>query len=194
MNYLYGWLGAGALTLVVVLGAHLMSAERKSESIQDILEAINPERRKLSYRVLNDVVAPALAGILIVIAWPIALFVKVKEWVRPDDKDKRRDQTEKQFSVDSSHLKERLSVQEIERREMVIDPLHAAPALPFGHLHNTWCTLIEGLTSESELWSFSAIWECGWGARELREGYVVVRNGVPGAFLMTVWTQLENKK
>ena len=68
MNYLYGWLGAGALTLVVVLGAHLMSAERKSESIQDILEAINPERRKLSYRVLNDVVAPALAGILIVIA------------------------------------------------------------------------------------------------------------------------------
>ena len=191
MNYLYGWLGAGALTLVVVLGAHLMSAERKSESIQDILAAINPERRKLSYRVLNDVVAPALAGILIVIAWPIALFVKVKEWVRPDDKDKRRDQTEKQFSVDSSHLKERLSVQEIERREMVMDPLHAAPALPFGHLHRNWSALIEDLGTDCELWSLTAIWKAGWGANELREGYVLVREGVPGAFLMTVWSTIE---
>ena len=191
MNYLYGWLGAGALTLVVVLGAHLMSAERKSESIQDILEAINPERRKLSYRVLNDVVAPALAGILIVIAWPIALFVKVKEWVRPDYKDERHDHSEKQFSVDQSHLKERLSVQQIERREMVMDPLHAAPALPFGHLHRNWSALIEDLGTDCELWSFSAIWKAGWGANELREGYVLVREGVPGAFLMTVWSTIE---
>jgi hypothetical protein len=194
MNYLYAWLGAGALTLVFILGAHLLSPQQKSAFVHDLLESANPERRKLSYRVLSNLVVPALAGILIVIAWPVALYMKLKDWIRSNDERESGDNPDKRFSVLKSYLKERLSLQEIERREMVTDPLHAVPALPFGHLHSTWCAFTQDLTPDSELWSFSTTWENGWGIKEWIEGYVVVCDGIPGTFLLTVRSRLDSKE
>ena len=87
--------------------------------------------------------------------------------------------TEREFAVESKHLQERLSVQEIEQREIVDDPLKAVPGLPFGHLHQAWAKFLADLPEEAEVWSFSAQWENRWGQKELREGYVAMRDGSP---------------
>ena len=54
MIYLYWYLGIGAAVLAIVFGAHRLTKEHESESIREILDAVNPERKKLSYRILNN--------------------------------------------------------------------------------------------------------------------------------------------
>ena len=75
-------------------------------------------------------------------------------------------------------------------REIVTDPLQAAPELPFGHLHAAWKEFLKGHADGGELWSFSARWQTTWGRKELRSGYVLVQNGSPGAHFLTVWRDL----
>lgn len=133
MIYLYWWIGIGFVTLVVVLGWHLLKKKKESDSLRDLLDAANPERTKISYRILNNIVAPALGSVLIVIAWPVAIYMKGKELFA--ERDGGSGDTERDFAVEEKHLLERLSVQEIEQREIVEDPLKAVLALPFGHLH-----------------------------------------------------------
>ena len=83
-------------------------------------------------------------------------------------------------------IKERLSIEDIEARERVIDPLGAVPELPFGHLHSAWKAFLEGISPDDALWSFSANWT-RWGRKELRDGYVIVRGDIIGAHFQTVW-------
>jgi hypothetical protein len=90
------------------------------------------------------------------------------------------------FAVERQHLTERLTLQEIEVREQVEDPLGAVPAKPFGHLHEAWSVFSAQITDKDELWAFSArgiyrLWQ-----DESREGYAVVRDGRPGEFFLTV--------
>ena len=79
MIYLYWYLGVGAAVLAIVFGAHRLTKERESESIREILDAVNPERKKLSYRILNNFVGPVLAAVAIVVVWPVAIYMKGKE-------------------------------------------------------------------------------------------------------------------
>jgi hypothetical protein len=97
---------------------------------------------------------------------------------------------EREFAVERQHLLERLTVQEVEMREIVTDPLQAAPEFPFGHLHAAWKEFLKGHAEGGELWSFSARWQTTWGRKELRSGYVLVENGSPGAHFLTVWKDL----
>ena len=87
---------------------------------------------------------------------------------------------------------ERLSVQAIEQREVVSDPFGAVPALPFGHLHDAWDRFVNDLPEGAEVWSFSSNWENRWGQKELRKGYVAVHDGKPGAYVSTLWKQIDD--
>lgn len=188
MIYVYLYLGIGVAVLAVVYGAHQLTKEKESESLRELLEAVNPDRKKLSYRILNKVVAPVLAAILVVAVWPVAVYMKVKEMLKK--KDGAGVEEEREFAVERQHLLERLTVQEIEKREVVTDPLKAAPELPFGHLNAAWKQFLNGKPEGGELWSFSAGWQTTWGRKELRFGYVMVQNGAPGAHFLTVWKDL----
>jgi hypothetical protein len=190
MIYLYWWIAIGIVTLIVVLGSHLLTKKKESDSLRELLDAANPDRTKLSYRLLNNLVAPALGSVFIVIAWPVAIYLKAKE-LFPGRNSESGD-TEREFSVDSEHLLERLSVQAIEQREIVPDPLGAVPALPFGHLHDAWDRFVNDLPEGAEVWSFSSNWENRWGQKELRKGYVAVHDGKPGAYVSTLWKQLDD--
>ena len=188
MIYLYWYLGVGAVVLAVVYGAHHLTKEKESDSLRELLEAVNPDRKKLSYRILNNIVAPVLAAILVVAVWPVAIYMKVKEMLQK--KESNGFPEEREFAVEREHLLERMTVQEIEMREIVTDPLQAAPELPFGHLHAAWKDFLKGHAEGGELWSFSALWQTTWGRKELRSGYVLVENGSPGAHFLTVWKDL----
>ena len=188
MIYLYWYIGVGVAVLAVVYGAHRLTKEKESESLRDLLDTVNPDRKKLSYRILNNVVAPVLAAILVVAVWPVAVYMKAKEMLQK--KDGTEIEKEREFAVERQHLQERLTVQEVERREVVTDPLKAVPELPFGHLNAAWQEFLNGHVDGGELWSFSARWQTTWGRKELRSGYVVVRDGAPCAHFLTVWKNI----
>ncbi len=190
MIYLYWWIGIGFVTLVVVLGWHLFKKKKESDSLRDLLDAANPERTKTSYRILNNIVAPALGSVLIVIAWPVAIYMKAKELFL--GRNSASGDTEREFAVEKKYLIERLSVEEIEQREIVEDPLKAVPALPFGHLHDAWARFVNDLPEGAEVWSFSSNWENRWGQKELRKGYVAVHDGKPGNYVSTLWKQIDD--
>lgn len=59
------------------------------------------------------------------------------------------------YSVPLSSLVEKLSLEEIERREFVSDPLDAAPKKPFGFLFDKWCEFLESVNVTDEVWSFT---------------------------------------
>lgn len=191
MIYLYWYLGIGVVVLAVVYGAHHLTKEKESDSLRELLEAFNPDRKKLSYRILNNFVAPVLAAILVVAVWPVAVYMKVKELFQK--KGSNGFPEEREFAVEREHLLERLTEQEIERREVVTDPLKAAPELPFGHLNAAWLEFLKGRAEGTELWSFSARWQTTWGRKELRRGYVVVQDGAPGAHFLTVWKDIPDE-
>ena len=182
MAYLYAWIAVGVVTLVIVLGAHLLARRRSRQSLPEWLYGAPRERKDLSYRLLNDVLPPVLGSMFIVIAWPVAVYMKVKELRQRKMDDERA----RGFVVKPADLRERLTLEQIEQREIVEDPLNAVPPLPFGHLNGAWRDFLGRRPEASALWSFSAQWETRWGAKELREGYVAVQDGRPGAYLMTV--------
>jgi len=189
--YLYWYLGIGAAVLAVVFGAHRLTKKDEPESLHDLLDAVNPDRKKLSYRILNNVVAPVLAAVAVVVVWPAALYMKGKEIF--GKKSVSALDEEGEFAVERSHLQERLPVLQIEAREAVTDPLGAVPDLPFGHLNAAWKTFAEGVGADDELWSFTAPWQTTWGRREVRTGYVVVRGGVPAAHFLSMWKEIEDE-
>ena len=191
MIYLYWYLGIGAAVLAVVFGAHRLTKKDEPESLHDLLDAVNPDRKKLSYRILNNVVAPVLAAVAVVVVWPAALYMKGKEIF--GKKSVSALDEEREFAVERSHLQERLTVLQIEAREAVTDPLGAVPDLPFGHLNAAWKTFAEGVGADDELWSFTAPWQTTWGRREVRTGYVVVRGGVPAAHFLSMWKEIEDE-
>lgn len=53
MIYLYWYLGIGGAVLAVVYGAHRLTKEQESASLRELLEAVNPERKRLYYRTLT---------------------------------------------------------------------------------------------------------------------------------------------
>jgi hypothetical protein len=191
MIYLYWWIAIGIVTLIVVLGSHLLTKKKESDSLRELLDAANPERTKFSYRLLNNIVAPALGSLVIVIAWPVAIYMKAKELF--PGRNGGVGETEREFAVEIKHLQERLSVQEIEQREIVADPLKAVSGLPFGHLHQAWAKFLADLPEEAEVWSFSAQWTTNWGGEEFRKGYVAIQENVPGAFILTTRKYLSDE-
>ncbi len=188
MIYLYWYLGVGVAVLAVVFGAHRLTKKDEPESLRDLLDAVNPDREKLSYRILNNVVAPVLAAVAVVVVWPAAVYMKVKEIF-----GKKREAAlneEREFAVERSHLQERMAVTQIEAREVVTDPLGAVPDLPFGHLNAAWKSFISTAGVGDEVWSFTAPWQTTWGRKEVRAGYAIVRDGAPAAHMLTMWKEI----
>jgi hypothetical protein len=189
MIYLYWYLGIGVAVLAVVFGAHRLTKKEESESLRDLLDAVNPDRKKRSYRILNNLVVPVLAAIAVVVVWPAALYMKGKEII--GKKNESVPGEEREFAVERGHLQERLTVEQIGAREVVADPLGAVLDLPFGHLHAAWKTFLEGVGENDELWSFTAPWQTTWGGKEIRTGYVRVRGGTPANYFLTMRKDME---
>lgn len=207
MIYLYFYLGIGAVVLIVVFGTHWLSKTDESDAFFDQLDALDPKRKKLSYRILSDFVVPVLAAVAVVVVWPVAFYMKGKEIFSKKSEAEleqypeysvEKDQEfavekEKEFAVERSQLQERLTVPQIEAREMVMDPLGAVPNAPFGHLNAAWNSFIEGLGTDDDIWSFAATWTTTWGLKEIRSGYISVRDGAPSKYFLTMCKTLDEE-
>lgn len=175
------YLVVGSLILLVILVHHRLTTTRKSNWVKAALAASDPRRQTLRYRALSDFAAPAFASLFIWALWPIALAMVVK-WKREAQREERnlkeeREAKENQAAVELSDLIERISIQAIESRETVHDPLRAAPAVPFGHMGASWIAFRSKLMPEDEVWSFEAMRSDDWGFQEQSRGYAAVRDG-----------------
>lgn len=176
-------------TLLISAAAPLrawLRLRREPESLLSLMQSMDPRTQTLWYRIR----APVLTAIAMVLLWPGVPWMKFREWMR--DREMARFQAAQVFKVRREHLLEKLSIEEIEAREVVQDPLVAVPAKPFGHLHAVWAELIGKLKPRDELWSFSAQWHDRWGVPDLRTGYVVWRRGKPVGHILTMLRSLED--
>jgi hypothetical protein len=188
--YFYWYLGLGAVTLLVMYVSHKLNSRQESQGLKDILDAMNPEHKKLSYKILNNYAVPALASIVVILFWPVAFYMKIK-----DMKDKRTGNgfEEKVFKVVDDDLLSRKTVEQIESSEMIEDPLGAVPSVAFGHLNKRWMDLLNHILPNDELWSFKTTWEGDWGNKDIRYGYVLVRNGSLQEYILTARIPIENE-
>jgi len=88
------------------------------------------------------------------------------------------------FKVKKEHLKEQVSIEDVETLEVVKDPLGTAPEIPFGHFNSAWQEFKRKIQPGNEIWSFSAEWIPKWGSKELKDGYVIVQNNTPKKFFI----------
>jgi hypothetical protein len=192
------YLALGVLTLAVAGGAHLWhhrhdlrdpNAVTSLTSMSTLMEALHPERRKLWYRVRARLLAPVLTVIAMVLFWPLAWWMRCADLL--DERRVAGQREEEVFKVSAQHLLERLTVDQIEAREMVQDPLSAVPKLPFGHLNAVWSQLKSATQPGDELWSFTATWPGSFGSPELRKGYVLWRGRKPVVHVLTICKELE---
>lgn len=194
MTYLYVYLAIGVVTLIAVLVAHLASRTSEVIDIAELLLAVDPNSNKWWWKPLNKIVIPLLAGIFIVLVWPAALVMKVKDILKEragmhTTEDTELEPPKKEFLVDREALIQQLSLEEVEAAETIADPLEGAPRLPFGHLNKAWNEFTSHL-EDGELWMFSAQWTSDWGRKEKQEGYVIVRGNEIGPYFLTKWLPL----
>jgi len=176
-------------TLLISAAAPLrawLRLRREPESLLSLMQSMDPRTQTLWYRIR----APVLTAIAMVLLWPGVPWMKFRQWMR--DREMARQQAAQVFKVRREYLLEKLSIEEIEAREIVQDPLHAVPAKPFGHLHEVWEGLRERRQPADELWSFSAQWHDRWGVPDLRTGYVVWRRGKPVGHVLTMLKAIDD--
>ena len=187
MNYLYAYLAVGIAMLAFALIQNYLQ-ERDSTAID---YSLNERKGQTPLRkFLEHVVVPGIAGLLFVIAWPIAAVFLTKMTIKEHRSKKARKAAE--FSISKDDLLEMLSVDEIEQHEAVSDPLEAVPALPFGHLNASWVEFRDEAASQGEIWSFKTIWSPEFEGPVQVFGYVCVQNGKPGAHFVTLKRALED--
>lgn len=143
---------------------------------------------------------PLWAWIFLVAFWPVFLAVFLfgehssaatsePSTTSGDDSLSWLEEQAHEYTLTPEDLRERLTVGEIETREMISDPLSAVPDLPFGHLNVVWRRFLDDHVESDELWSFSTLQE----SRELRTGYAKVRSGKPISHFVANRKLLERK-
>ena len=183
MIYLYAYLSAGVVVWMALLLENQLSSSARLAGTSPILDALHPERKTRRYRILARLVAPVLSAVGVVVLWPLGLAMKLQDMAKQRDRVKSEEADT--FKLKPSDLLERMSLADIAHRELVYDPLGAAPQVPFGHAHAAWQKFTDTLQPGDEIWLFSAKRTLSWGPQEHRLGYAIKRQGQIGAFFVT---------
>lgn len=169
----------------------------------ELLEALHPQRQAPGYRFRERVLAPALTAIGIVLAWPAAVWIDARVAWRERRQRLARETELTEILLPSrgvrrEHLQERFTRAGIEAQELVLDPLSAAPAAPFGLLNAAWKSLVESERPGDVWWSFERVGllptyndspDTGRRTGRMR-GYAIVRKGRPVAAFICEITRM----
>ena len=185
MRYFYYYLAVGVVVVLVISVSHQLTLKPWTELKDDLLDALYPEGNRFWHQFLANVLGPLMAAILMTVVWPILIYMKANEMFAEKSAEALdKDESEKEFAVKSKDILQQMTVAEIEKFEKVYDPMGAAPNVAFGHLNSAWVSFINELQPEDAIWSFTAIWTCSWGIKDLRTGYVIMRDGELGNYFM----------
>jgi len=150
------WLWLYLLIGFILCSGLLIQQRKNSKSaLSQALEMMNGPQNG-SDQFLEKIVAPVLASILLVLAWPVAMAFIYKG--KRDEKREAQRQREAEFRVRSKDLRTQTTLEEVESAHFVSDPLGAVPDLPFGHLHVVWADFLARQPVDAELWHFACDW------------------------------------
>jgi hypothetical protein len=182
------YFGVGLVVCLAVVTSHLWMKRRQASSLTDALKSLNPSRQRFWYRVVEDVVVPGLAFILVWLVWPAAIGFKFFEMYQKKDAaaNSERLAKAKVFVLKEEALVREMTVAEIEQANMVIDPLGAAPNLPFGHLHAVWVEFRDGLGVGETVYLFESVGPNVF-RKQLIWGYAVCKAGRVERFMTAGW-------
>ncbi len=148
---------------------------------------------------LEKIVVRGIAGVLVITFWPIALFLQIREILAyranpPSPSTPTRPwKVFKKFAITRNDLGEQLTVQEIEERERVIDPMGAVPDVPFGFLNSAWLRFMAKVKPRDFIWAFSKQWMNRNWQQEQRSGYVILRRKRIGPFFLATFRELPDE-
>jgi hypothetical protein len=171
--WILGYALIGALLMLLAMWAARPST---SKDFDAFLYAVRyPDGIPLSER-FGEWVVMGLAGLLIISIWPLLLPWWFYERFKPSPPPARLDDRPR-FHANTGNLVEPVTVESVEAGEIVHDPLHAAPAIPFGHLNATWEQFKAGIQADDELWSFDTRLAPAEEAWRTAKGYALRRGG-----------------
>lgn len=191
MIYLVWYLVVGSVILISVSAFHMLKSEHNIEESS----ITNPHHNKWWYRIRTNVLLILAFVFLFIPFWPILLYIKIKNAYFAQQPALQAPPTQpfdpfdpfEPFTVAQTDLLEQLTVQSIEQREMVYDPLGAAPSKAFGHLNSAWINFTHDLRDDDQIWSFAATWPIWFGGRkELKTGYVIVSGNAIGRYFLAM--------
>ena len=205
------YFGLGLVVSLIVVAAHLANKRKESKFSRDIMRALNPKREAFLYRVLEDVIVPTLAFFLVWLVWPVVFVLKFKdifkkksqEVVAESDSDlipnrnrnsnpnsnsnsNPEDLEEIAFALNDFELTRQVSIEEVERTNLIQDPMEAVPNIPFGHCNARWVVFKDSLQDNETLWEFESTRSELKGVQAMW-GYAVKRDGRVDRFMTTGW-------
>lgn len=181
------------LTIGVLVLSVMFLKNRKTGVDTSTSQLLASFRGPLTWRekFLESYVVPVLAGGLLIVGWPVALWMAWRE--KRNDALEAIRKEEARFRVRVGDLRERKSTEEVEASSLIVDPLHAVPALPFGHLNPVWKKFLAGRPEQAELWAFERTWTSEWSVCYLRQGFVWVTADQPGQWMLTLDQRVEKE-
>lgn len=124
-----------------------------------------------------------LAGALLLLTiWPWLAWMEARGWL---GRTKREPDVRGEFEVLDIFLLEELTLAEIELRELVDDPLGAAPKLPFGHLHPHWAAFKQQHGDSGVFRRFSGEYVGTWSVGWQYEGYAMLKTDGTRPYFLT---------
>ena len=209
------YFGLGLVVSLIVVAAHLANKRKESKFSRDIMKALNPRREAFLYRVLEDVIVPTLAFFLVWLVWPVVFVLKFKdifkkksqEVVAESDSElipnrnrnsnpnsnshsnsnsNPKDLEEIAFALNDFELTRQVSIEEVERTNLIQDPMEAVPNIPFGHCNARWVVFKDSLQGNETLWEFESTRSELKGVQAMW-GYAVKRDGRVDRFMTTGW-------
>jgi len=139
------------------LWRYIKKETKQSPFVRDALNALHPPRRFESVREALVMITVVSANTVI---WPIFVGnILTRRWlahkVAPTVESTPLRERHEDLAEARGYLSERLSVAEIEAREMIKDPLSAVPSVPFGHLYVAWLAFKSRHVEADGFWAFS---------------------------------------
>ena len=152
------YFGIGLVVCLFVVAAHLFGKRKESKFTRDMMKAINPKREAFLYRMLEDLVVPALAFFLVWFVWPVVFILKIKDGFQKKSLAVEAEQEAEPpaFALNESELLRQVTVDEVERTNLIHDPLEAVPNIPFGHCNARWVLFRDSLQANETLWEFES--------------------------------------
>ena len=186
MNVWLIYVSIGACLLVVMLLISKLQDFRRGTMSSELRRALSGPQSRREWLV-DKVLVPAMAGLAVVIAWPVVSVWAIKEWFAEARQSKERERRREEgiFRIRRENLVRITSVTEVEQAEMVVDPLQAVPQKPFGHLHSVWTEFLQYQPHDAELWQFASDWKTEWSSVFARSGYVWVKDEACSPWVLT---------
>ena len=191
MIYLYGYILVGVFVVLGALVLNRLTESADNRKIRKMIYELNfpgRDRHKLSTRILK-IIVPILESFVLIFSWPYGLYwmvqIRIQESNRCSDNEK-----EKVFAVNITDLIKHMSIEEIEEKERINDPMGAVPDIAFGFLNPMWKKFKTQIESEDEIWAYKATWKNKW-QNQKRFGYAILRGESVVHQLMTSWEELK---